>query len=42
MILCKNFMFMAFRTIDSFHSSGKEIAIEGKAFVGIPIANNEE
>ena len=35
-------MFMAFRTTDSFHSGGKEIAIGGKAFVGVPIANNEE
>ena len=42
LVLCKNFLFVALRTTDSFQSGGKSIAIGGKAFVGVPIANNEE
>ena len=41
-MLSKNFLFVALRTTDSFHSGGKAIAMGGKAFVGVPIANNEE
>ena len=41
LVLTKNFLFVALRTTDSFHAEGKTIAIGGKAFVGVPIANNE-
>lgn len=41
MVLCKNFLFVALRTTDSFQSEGKHIAMGGKAFVGVPIANDE-
>ena len=40
-VLCKNFLFIVLRSTDSFVHGDDHIAMGGKAFVGIPYANNE-
>ena len=43
MVLCRNYLFMVLRTTDSYiHDENTQIAIGGKAFVGIPYANDEK
>ena len=40
-VLCRNFLFIVLRSTDSFVHGDQHIAMGGKAFVGIPYANDE-